>query len=304
MVAGTMNYDGANASSIGWQESYDLYAAVRFKNDQTSMHIGQEIESVNVFINDLPVGDITVYVWSKGGFVTPEATAVLSEKTVTPVAYSWNTVTLTTPVRVTGDEIWVGYKFTTPAGENAIGVDNATAIPKTNYLKTGAEWVEYTENGNFNIRANVSGAGWPVWLSVSPQEGIIYGEDSETLTLEFNANGLSYGNTYLANIVVGCNDFSQEWSEIQVILDFHIGIDNTTKIGVMTYPNPATQNINVVSEVSISCISVYSITGQFVKSFRVNANSTSIDVRSMPSGMYVMEINTENGVVKSKFVVK
>jgi hypothetical protein len=310
MVAGIMNYDGPNANSIGWQESYELHAAVRFQNNQTSMHVGQEIESVDIFINDLPIGDITVYVWSKGDFIDPQATTVLSEKTATPVAHSWNTITLTNPVRITGDEIWVGFKFTTPAGGNTLGVDGATVVPKTNYMKSGIAWSEFqgvgqTEIGNFSIRANVTGAGWPVWLSVTPSSGILQGGESQILTLEFNAEEVIF-NTEIcyATVVVGCNDYSQNWTEIPVIYVFHSGIDNETKIGVMTYPNPATQNINVVSEVSISSISVYSITGQFVKSFRVNATSTSIDVSSMPSGMYVMEINSGNGVVKSKFVVK
>jgi hypothetical protein len=303
MDAGTMNYDGDNASAIGWQDSYELYAAVRFQNDQTSMHVGQEIESVDVFINDLPIGNITVYVWSKGGFIHPGATDVLSEETFTPVSHSWNTVTLTNPVRITGDEIWVGYKFTTPAGGNTLGADNATVVPKTNYLKTGDVWSEFTSAGNFNIRANVIGTGWPVWLSISPQAGSLEEEESQILTIEFSTEDLTTG-TYNATIVIGSNDPTQHWSEIPVILTLTVGIDNVNKIGVMTYPNPTTQNINVVSDANISSISVFTVTGQFINSFQVNATSTSIDVARMPSGMYVMEINTGNGVVKSKFVVK
>lgn len=304
MISDTMNYDGANVSAIGWQESYELYAAVRFQNDKTSLHIGQEIESVDIYINDLPIGDITVYVWSKGGFINPGTTTVLSEKTFTPVAESWNTITLINPVRVTGDEIWVGYKFTTPTSGNTLGIDNTTVIPKTNYLKTGATWDEYNSNGNFNIRANVTGSGWPVWLSVTPFSGILPPYEEQILTLEFDNEALPFGRKYYASVVIGCNDYEQEWSEIPVILDFHIGLNNATKYGVMTYPNPATQNINVVSDASISSISVYSITGQFVKSFKVNATTTSIDVSNMLSGMYIMEVNVGNEVVKSKFVVK
>jgi hypothetical protein len=308
LVAGTMNYDGDNTSAIGWQNSFELYAAVRFQNDQTSMHVGQEIESVDIFINDLPIGDITVYVRSKGGFIDPGANTVLSEKTVTPVAYSWNTVTLTTPVRVTGEEIWVGYKFTTPAGGNTLGIDGETLTPARNYLKSGIAWSEFygmeiSGIGNFNIRANVAGAGWPVWLSVSPQEGSLDEGESQILTLEFNTEKLITG-TYNASIVVGCNDPSSEWNEVPIVLDFVNGIDNVTKIGVMTYPNPVTQNINVVSDANISSISVFTVTGQFVNNFQVNATTTTIDVANMPSGMYVMEINTGNGIVKSKFVVK
>jgi hypothetical protein len=308
LVDGTMNFDGDNASAIGLQSSCDVYAAVRFQNDQTSMHVGQEIESIDVFINDLPIGDITVYIWSKAGFIEPQAYTILSEKTVTPVSHSWNTVTLTNPVRITGDEIWVGYKFTTPAGGNTLGIDGETLTPARNYLKSGIAWSEFygmeiSGIGNFNIRANVAGAGWPVWLSVSPHSGCVDVWEDMILTLEFNAEGLPL-ETYNASVVVGSNDPTQHWSEIPVILTLTVGIDNVNKIGVMTYPNPVTQNINVVSDANISSISVYSILGQFINRFQVNATSTSIDVRSMPSGMYVMEVNFGNDVVKSKFVVK
>jgi hypothetical protein len=308
LVAGKMKYDGDNASAIGWQESYELYAAVRFQNDQTSMHVGQEIESVDIFINDLPIGDITVYVWNKGSFVDPGATTILSEKTFTPVAHSWNTITLNNPVQIIGEEIWVGYKFTTPAGGNTLGIDGETVTPATNYLKSGIAWGEFygvgqTGIGNFSIRANVAGAGWPTWLSVTPQAGIVEGDESQVLTLNFNPEELNYYTCY-ATIVVGCNDYSQNWTEIPVTYEFCVGIDNTTKIGVITYPNPATQNINVVSDASISSISVYSISGHFIKSIQVNATTTKIDVANMPSGMYVMEVNFGNDVVKSKFVVK
>jgi hypothetical protein len=315
LADGQMGYDGDNASAVGYGSSFVAYVASRMKNDITSAHVGQQIVSVDVFINDAPAGDgtITVYVWEKGGFIDPGTTTVLAEKTITPTVESWNTVTLTTPVTITGDEIWVGYKITVPvavAGTSGycIGVDNQPNVPKANYIKSGIAWGEWagfssTGNGNYSIRANVAGLGWPTWLTITPELSEVYGEDSDNLTLDFNTTGLASG-TYNATAVVGCNDKTSEWNNIPVALTIGTGIDNTTKIGVMTYPNPATENLNVVADVNINSIAIYSITGQIVSKFNVNSTSTIINVSEMASGIYVMEITAGNSVVNSKFIVK
>lgn len=312
LVSGVMNYDSDNASAIGWSaaEPFDVHAAVKIKNDISSAHIGQEIVSVDIYINHLPIGDVTVYVWEKGSS-TPSSpsTTILSQKTFTPVAETWNTVTLTTPVRVTGDEIWVGYKFTEGgAGVFTLGTDEEPTVSGVNYLKTGVAWSEFdgvggSLIGNFNIRANVTGLGWPTWLSIDTQTGTVPAFEQQTLNLAFNTTGLPEG-VYHASVVIRSNDPDENWSDVPVNLSIGTGIDNTTKIGVMTYPNPATDNLNVVADVNINSIAIYSITGQIVSKFNVNSTSTIINVSDMASGIYVMEITAGNSVVNSKFIVK
>lgn len=314
LVDGAMNYDLDNASAIGFANSIEnVHVAVRMSNDVTSLHVGQQIETIDVAIGDLPIGDMTVYVWEKGGFIDPSASDVIAEVTITPVV-GWNTVTLASPITITGDEIWVGYKVSVPAAVAdpqsgyCLAVDGEPAIPGVNWIKTGIAWSAWTGssttgNGNWNIRANVTGLGWPTWLVLDQSTLEVYGDDFETLNLSFNIVGLADGN-YNASVVIGCNDPDSEWNEIPVNLTIGTGIDNTTKIGVMTYPNPATENLNVVADVNINSIAIYSITGQLVNSFNVNSTSTSINVSDMAKGIYVMEVKVGNDVINSKFVVK
>lgn len=307
MVNGQMNYDGDNKNAIGWASSFDVYAAVKFQGVNPASHLGQEIVSIDVFLNDAPVStDITVYVWEKDGFIVPGTTTIIEQKTQAAVAGSWNTVLLDNPVQITGEEIWVGYFFTSPAGGYTLGVDSLPNIPGTCYVKTGPVWAEFTGisgEGNFNIRANVEGAGWPEWLSVAPATGTVVTSGTQDLTLSFNTAELITG-TYNANVVIGCNDPAQEWTEIPVTLDYVVGIDNINKFGVMTYPNPATEHINIVTDSFINSLSIYSISGQLVNSFEVSAASTTIDVKNMSKGNYVMEIKVGNDVFKRNFIVE
>jgi hypothetical protein len=82
--------------------------------------------------------------------------------------------------------------------------------------------------------------------------------------------------------------------------------DFDLKNSVVLYPNPAknTININVASEVNLQSISIYNTLGQLVKTMSVNDknSSSAIDVSSLKTGTYLMEINATEGKVIKKFV--
>lgn len=307
LTHGQMNYDIENATAVGWTNSFVVSVAVRFHSEMLLAHLGQQIQSVDFYIKDAPVGDVTVSVWSKSGFISPGTTEVLAEKTLTPTPEAWNTALLEIPVLITGEEIWVGYTFTNPAGMFTLGIDNAALFPAGNYIKAGPVWSEFlgvsgSGQGNFNIRANVSGAGWPVWLSVAPQTGTVEPSQEAELTLSFNATDFAAGS-YNATVVVGCNDPEHEWTEVPVVLDIVNSVDFVSTFSVMTYPNPANDKMNITSDGIISSIAVYSISGNLVKSIKVDASNTSINVATLAKGIYVMEIKIGNETLKRKLIV-
>ena len=88
-----------------------------------------------------------------------------------------------------------------------------------------------------------------------------------------------------------------------------INITGTTSIAdvesnnVSVYPNPANNVINVNSTSNISNVEVYTITGQKVGDFTANSNSIAISTSNLTSGLYLMQIHTENGVINKKFTV-
>ncbi len=307
LANGTLQYYTDIISTVGWQESFEVKAAVRLNTDLTSGAIGQAITYIVFFMGDAPVGgNATVYVWRKGGFDLPGTSEVLFEQVVSPTENSWNGVQLTEPIVITGDEIWIGYKFTTPAGGHSVGTDDQLVVPGTCYLSTGPVWFEFTGIdgvGNFCIHAEVEGLGWPVWLSVAPGQGIVNPAASTTLNLTFNTAGLEPG-VYNANVVIGANDPAHQWTEVPVQLNFETAIDNVTRIGVMTYPNPATDVLNIVSDNQIGNVAIYNVAGQAVAVKMVNAERCSIDISTLPAGNYVVEVEVAGTTSRSKLVIE
>ena len=72
---------------------------------------------------------------------------------------------------------------------------------------------------------------------------------------------------------------------------------------VSVYPNPANNVINVNATSNISNVEVYTITGQKVGDFTANNTNTTISISNLTSGLYLMRIHTENGVINKKFSV-
>ena len=82
-----------------------------------------------------------------------------------------------------------------------------------------------------------------------------------------------------------------------------VGIEEVEESTVSIYPNPANNVINVNAASTISNVEVYTITGQKVGNFTANNTNTTISTANLTSGMYLMKIHTENGVINKKFSV-
>jgi len=71
---------------------------------------------------------------------------------------------------------------------------------------------------------------------------------------------------------------------------------NEVQVKATLYPNPVINNATITSsDANISTISIFDISGSIVKSLQnVNASSTTIDVSSLLTGVYLMKIFDEN----------
>lgn len=75
-------------------------------------------------------------------------------------------------------------------------------------------------------------------------------------------------------------------------------VDNTT---LTVYPNPAQNEIHVLSESAPEDISVFNVQGQLVKTFK--SDESTLDVRELTEGVYFFRIKTKEGNVQTKKVV-
>ena len=74
------------------------------------------------------------------------------------------------------------------------------------------------------------------------------------------------------------------------------------KYGVSIYPNPATDKLTIVfpSTIKKRNIKLISTTGQVM----LETTDSTIDVRKYAKGIYIVNIETEAGIINEKVVVK
>ncbi|MBN9293998.1 MAG: T9SS type A sorting domain-containing protein [Flavobacteriia bacterium] len=73
---------------------------------------------------------------------------------------------------------------------------------------------------------------------------------------------------------------------------------NTISLDV--YPNPAKDLLNISAEQNIEAVSIYNVAGQLM--LTENNPSKEISIRSLPDGMYILNVQVGNTVQKVKFI--
>ena len=71
---------------------------------------------------------------------------------------------------------------------------------------------------------------------------------------------------------------------------------------ITLYPNPSNSEVNISSENIINSIEIFNSLGQRVYQSVVNSNTKTIDISSFTNGVYILGVNTENGVIRKKII--
>jgi len=299
-----LNYDEDNTSSVGWNNPpITVTVAARFTNVETLPYEGMNIESVDVFVAQLNTSGsnlMTLKIYDMGNFYEPGT--LLHSQTFTPVGGDWEHLVLTAPVNISGKDVWVGYQFTqTDAGVYIPGKDDTDPPnPNANLLSSGVGWTHLTLTGHWNIRANLIGDLPVQWLSVTPKTGVITPGSTEEIFLTFTTTYLTEGE-YSATLKFYSNDPVTSELDVPVTLDVYaVGIDELQKFGVMVYPNPVTDILNVVSNDQIKQINLIDFNGKIVYS----GTLSKIDVSKLSAGAYYVQTTTVNGNSTIKFIKK
>lgn len=81
--------------------------------------------------------------------------------------------------------------------------------------------------------------------------------------------------------------------------DVITGVKETSKSNMFSvYPNPSSNTINIDYNERFSTVNIINIQGKMV----LQSKQKTIDINSLENGIYVIQIETENGVLNSKFV--
>ncbi len=158
-----LGYDGENDNAptlpIG---TFD--AGVRFPKNILDNHIGRTLEEVEFYIQDQP-SDVEILIYGEGSATEPGSTILYSQNVNSSVsANSWITHTLTSPIIIADEDIWVVVRLVHDSEMRSIGCDVGPARTNGDWMlgEGQSEWRTYRDisNGvvsvNWNIRAYMS----------------------------------------------------------------------------------------------------------------------------------------------------
>jgi hypothetical protein len=114
------------------------------------------------------------------------------------------------------------------------------------------------------------------------------------LVIEVDCNTPSLTNT---NTWVSFDNFALTKTEVVT------KVQNAKSVSIKTYPNPFSDKVTVESAETIKSVGIYSTAGKNIKAVVVNSTKAIITTSNLPKGLYLLKIETENGV-KNLNVVK
>jgi Zn-dependent M28 family amino/carboxypeptidase len=84
----------------------------------------------------------------------------------------------------------------------------------------------------------------------------------------------------------------------------HDGIAETEAINVALFPNPARESVTILADDNILNVSVYNLFGQQIALKDLDkASQCTLNTSDFASGIYVVKIKTENGLIAKRLII-
>ncbi len=147
------------------------------------------------------------------------------------------------------------------------------------------------------VTTAINSVGWKTHTltSAAVQTDIANGLTNNYFSLGFMPQGSFYAGEF-----IGVDGWDFDKPYITFTYTQPMGAESFEKL-ISIYPNPTENILNVISDYQIESIKIYSLLGQLIQD---NTNKNNIDVTSLTNGIYLAEIELENGQTISKKIVK
>ena len=97
-------------------------------------------------------------------------------------------------------------------------------------------------------------------------------------------------------------------TSVSVVKRFNINnvsiTENEATDEISIYPNPARDFVNISGNDKINSVKVYNCLGMMVEEIEVNANEAEIKISDYNTGIYFVDVQTENGNIVKKVVIR
>ncbi len=155
------SYDGPNLTGpileVGYHE-----AAARFTSNETNAYSGKQLTSVSFFMGVVPQ-KVEVIIYAEGNDDAPGAELYRANVTTGIQVPEWNEHTLSTPIDIDGNDLWISIGLTHDQQSQSIGCDAGPNVANGDWLFKASDnlWSPFGvripgESVNWNIRGKVS----------------------------------------------------------------------------------------------------------------------------------------------------
>lgn len=115
------------------------------------------------------------------------------------------------------------------------------------------------------------------------------------------ATGGTHTITYTFTDVNGCTEQASE----TIFVDACLGLVEEAANIVSIYPNPASSTLNVLFGTATDrSITLFSVLGEKVKTKTTSGLSTTFDVSELPSGVYMVQVESNNSTITRRVIVR
>ncbi len=298
-----IHWDTGENTGNGIAAGSDFLVASRWMPSDLEPYQGYLLTKMAFFPIESPDAVFTFKVW-KGPNAEIE---VMSQDIQNFTVNSWNEVNLSNPVLIeTSTEYWFGYAVSSTAGSFPAGCDDGPAIQGSGDLISidGIEWVSMSEAYGFDFNWNLQ-----AYLSYNGKTE----KNKDLLYYNLYRNGELIGDTdcdivYLPGLYTYCvtavydegeSVCSNEW-----IIDLTTGIDENELSNIQIFPNPASDVVNIKSDTKISNVKVYGFAGQIIMDKKADGKFYQINTTQFEAGIYLFRVETGEGVVSERIVVR
>jgi hypothetical protein len=96
-----------------------------------------------------------------------------------------------------------------------------------------------------------------------------------------------------------------QWLDTQLLVPDTYGVDeNPAGLACRLFPNPTHDILAIETNITIETVNIYSYTGKLIQSvFGKQSNLLQVNVSSLKSGIYVVKMELESGMIISRKLI-
>lgn len=254
------------AGEYGYVHNYDVIGNTMWFGTNKGRIFKSTDKGLTWTVSQSPLSDFGGALTSGSYSFKDESNGLLIQSGATPVLYK----------TVNGGTTWTLASFTGVMGGNDIAY-----VPGTNTAVTVGTAADDSSFTSYSTNSGLT------WTQVMPT--------TQVTNLKFKNATFGFGGGFTSSATVGG---IYKYSGTQLGIN---QFENNTKLAI--WPNP-THNMIQFSGADIASIIVYNVLGKQVLSKSLTSGSSSVDVSSLTTGMYLVQATTTNGATSTAKFMK